>query len=190
MVHARAHVIRTVLLTAAILWPACQRAPARGAWRIVPRDASTALGKSSGSEEELRNAYGKGNVVPGRVDLGGGQLSQGTILFPGDSLRRVGIVWEDSIQRRIPARVVLRGERSLWKLPGEVTLGMDLEELEQRNRRPFTLSGFGWSYEGAVISWSGGSLDTTLTSDVKIYVRPAAAGRSRPEYARVQGDSA
>src|SRR5437016_4239906 len=82
--------------------PACQRAPTRGAWRIVPRDPSAILGKNSGSEEELRKSYGRENVVQGRIDLGEGQYTQGTILFPGDSLRRVEVVWQDSLHRMIP----------------------------------------------------------------------------------------
>src|SRR5438477_11282469 len=157
--HGASRSLVLLLLAIAALTPACQKAPRRGSWRIVPRDPQSALGKNSGSEDELRMAYGKENVVPGRVDLGAGLFSRGTILFPGDSLRHIEIVWEDSIQRRIPARVFLRGDHSVWKLPGDVTLGMSLEELERKNGRAFTLSGFGWDYEGVIISWSGGILD-------------------------------
>src|ERR1051325_9681450 len=124
MNRARTSVLSLLLL--AVLLPACQTSPPRGSWRIVPRDPSGALGKNSGSEEELRKAYGKENVVSGSVDLGEGTFTPGTILFPGGSVRRVAVVWEDPVQHRIPARVFLRGDRSLWKLPGDVTLGMSL----------------------------------------------------------------
>ncbi|HZI89327.1 MAG TPA: hypothetical protein VFD83_02630 [Candidatus Polarisedimenticolia bacterium] len=167
---------------------ACGKAPAPGEWRVVPRDASSALGKNSASEAELRTAYGDKNVTRGRVVLGEGFATEGTILFPGDTLRQIEVVWEDSTHQAIPARVFLRGDRSLWKLPRDVTLGMTLAELERRNGRPFTLSGFGWDYEGAVVSWAGGILDTALTSDVKVYLRPARVDWARPEYGALQGD--
>src|SRR3954465_9449290 len=115
MIRARRHVapLLAILLALPILIPACQKAPPRGAWRIVPRDASTALGKNSGSEEELRKAYGRENVTEGPIDRGGGRFSPGTILFPGDPLRRIEVVWQDSLHHMIPARVFLRGERSM-----------------------------------------------------------------------------
>jgi hypothetical protein len=175
------------LLLAASLLPGCNKVPG-GTWLIRPRDSGNVLGKNTGAESDLVKTYGQKNVATGRIELGEGEATTGTILFPGDPLRRLSIVWEDSLHRANPARIILRGSRSLWKLPGDVTLGMSLAELERRNGKPITLSGFGWDYEGVVISWSGGSLDTSLTSDVKVYVVPDQAGRARPEYARVQGD--
>jgi hypothetical protein len=168
----------------------CGPGPERAAWRIVPRDADNALGKRSTSESDLRSSYGASHVKPTRIELGEGESAEGTVLFPEDSLRRVEIVWQEPVGRRIPARVVLRGSRSVWKLPGDVTLGMTLAELERRNGRPFALSGFGWDYEGVVTSWSGGVLDTTLASDVKVYLKPDPGAQARAEYARVQGDRA
>jgi hypothetical protein len=32
--------------------------------------------------------------------------------YPGDSLRRAEIVWQDTVNRRRPARLILRGDRS------------------------------------------------------------------------------
>ena len=177
-----------LLVLAAAILSGCGNGTPRGAWRIVPGDPQSALGKGSASESDLRRSYGDRNVAPGRVALGEGYASEGSVLFPEDSTRRVEVVWEDSLHRAIPSRVFLRGDRSLWKLPGDVTLGLSLADLERMNGRPFTLSGFGWDYEGVVISWAGGLLDTTLTSDVKVYLRPARVDWARPEYARVQGD--
>jgi len=174
-----------LFLVAAALLHGCGQ-PLSNDWRIVPRyRIGTTLPSNEG---DLRRTFGDRNVVEARISVGEGETKVGCILFPGDSLRRLEVTWQDSVQRAIPARVILRGNRSIWKLPRDLSLGMSLVELERKNGKRFTLSGFAWDYEGAVISWEGGDLDTALSSDTKVYLAPDPAGRSRPEYARVQGD--
>jgi hypothetical protein len=179
-------IARIALVALVGILPACNPAP-KDDWKIEPRKRVGAL-LSTGSEADLRKAYGSANVAPVRIELGEGQTTTGTVLFPGDSLHRMEILWQDSLAREIPARVILRGGRSAWKLPGDVSLGLSIADLERRNGRPFTLAGFGWDYEGIVVSWEGGAMDTSLTPDVKIYLGPEPAARSRPEYSRVLGD--
>ena len=43
------------------------------------------------------------------------------------------IVWTDEMQKRSPAQVWLRVERSRWKTRNGVTLGMDLRSVEAFN---------------------------------------------------------
>src|SRR5262249_26342846 len=111
-----------------------------------------------------------------------------TIVFADDPSRRLEIIWSDAAQKRRPSRVILRGERSRWRLPHQITLGTTLRELERLNGRSFTLAGFGWDCAGVVISWSGGALERSLSRGVKLYLAPAPDARNRPEYGKVLGD--
>jgi hypothetical protein len=127
-------------------------------WRIVPGRSAGALTIESG-EAELRRHYGVSAVDSTRIQLGEGETAPGTVLYPGDSLRRAEILWQDTVIRRRPARLVLRGNRSLWQVDRGISLGTSLQELEQLNGRPFTLAGFGWDYGGVVTDSNLGSLD-------------------------------
>lgn len=142
----------------------------------------------SGSEEDLKEAYGAANVSTSSIELGEGETAVGTILFPDDPLGRLEILWQDSDSRQRPARIILRGSRSLWTLPGGVTLGTRLQELERLNGRPFQLAGFAWDYEGVVLSWLGGTLERDLGPDVKVYLAPAPEDRALDAYSQVLGD--
>jgi hypothetical protein len=122
-----------------------------------------------------------------RIELGEGETAPGTVLFPGDSLRRAEIVWQDTVNRRQPARVILRGTRSEWRLPFGITLGTTLQELERLNRGPFTLAGFGWDYAGVITDWNGGALDSALAG-IKLYLDPGPAAHQSPAYSQVLGD--
>jgi hypothetical protein len=127
-------------------------------------------------------------VKAGRIELGEGETTPGTVLFPGDSLRRAEIVWQDTISRSRPARLILRGSRSEWRVGPGVSLGTSLQELERINGRPFTLAGFGWDYAGVVTEWGGGALDSALRG-VKLYLDPGASQYGSAPYSQVLGDS-
>ena len=156
-------------------------------WRIEPGRGAGAL-KPGGSEADLREAYGASQVRASRIELGEGDTAPGTILFPDDPDRRLQILWADSSARRAPERLILRGERSRWRLPRGISLGTSLAELEDKNGRPFTLAGFGWDYAGVIVSWNGGALDSTLSPDVKLYLEPRIEDRVGEAYRRVLGD--
>ena len=141
-----------------------------------------------GSEREVFLAFGAANVRDTLIAMGEGQTAPGAIVYPEDPQRRIEIVWGDPGAKRSLSRVILRGDRSKWTLRPGVSLGTSLRELEERNGRPFRLTGFGWDYAGAVISWQGGALDSTLTPGVHIYLMPRPERRAGPEYSRLQGD--
>lgn len=123
-----------------------------------------------------------------RIQLGEGETAAGTVLFPGDSTRRAEIIWRDTVSARVPVRVVLRGRESRWRLPGGISLGTSLLELERSNGGAFTLAGFGWDYSGVITDWRRGRLAELLGRGVRIYLSPADSSMALPEYTRVLGD--
>lgn len=154
-------------------------------WQIVPGRAGPVTRESS--EAELRRRYGPSVVKSTRIDIGEGETAAGTVLYPADSLRRAEIVWQDSVHRRRPARLILRGERTLWKLDHGISLGTNLQELERLNGWPFTLAGFGWDYAGVITDWKGGALDSSLVG-IKLYLDPGPAQYESKAYSQVLGD--
>ena len=154
-------------------------------WRIAPNRVGS-IGKKT-TEAELRQAFGDSVVVRSRIELGEGETTPGAVIFPNDSARRAEIIWHDTLQRRSPDRVVLRGPRSVWRTSRGISLGTSLQELERLNGRPFTLAGFGWDYAGVIIDWKGGTLDSALVG-IKLYLDPGPGQDESPAYAQVLGD--
>jgi hypothetical protein len=155
-------------------------------WRIVPGRAAGPLTATS-SEADLVRHYGAGAVKPTRVELGEGETTPGTVLFPNDSSRRTEIIWQDTLGRSRPSRLILRGSRSQWILGPGISLGTSLKELERINGRPFTLAGFGWDYAGVITEWGGGTLDSALAG-VKLYLDPGPEQYQSAPYSQVLGD--
>jgi hypothetical protein len=182
-------------LTCALALSACQAGdrqsrpvPPEGnsAARRLTRDSGAPLG-SEASEADLRRRYGSASLDSLRVELGEGETAPGTVLYPADSVRRLEILWRDSLTRRQPARLILRGTRTQWRVGPGITLGTSLKDLERLNGGPFTLAGFGWDYAGVITDWKGGSLDSALTG-VKLYLDPGAEQYQSAAYSRVLGD--
>jgi hypothetical protein len=155
-------------------------------WRIVPTGSAGPLTRET-SEAGLRQHFGATAVDSSRIPVGEGETMPGTVLYPGDSLRQAEIVWQDSVKRQRPARIILRGNRSLWQVGRGISLGTSLQELERLNGRPFILAGFGWDYSGVVTDWKGGALDSLLAS-VKLYLDPGPSQYESATYSQVLGD--
>lgn len=154
-------------------------------WLISARPTG-ALTAETG-EEDLRRRYGANAVETSRIEIGEGETMPGAVLYPGDSLRRLEIVWRDSLQRRRPRRAILRGDQSQWKVGQGISLGTSLKDLERLNGRPFTLAGFGWDYAGVITDWKGGKLGRPLAG-VKLYLDPGPAAYRSADYSQVLGD--
>ena len=155
-------------------------------WQITPgRVAGPMTARTS--EADLAKHFGAATVKPTRVELGEGESTPGTVLFPDDSSKRAQIVWHDTISRSGPSRLILRGSRSQWTVGPGITLGTSLKELERINGRPFTLAGFGWDYAGVITEWGGGTLDSALAG-VKLYLDPGPAQYHSLPYSQVLGD--
>ena len=164
----------------------CER-PSNVAWEIVPGTRLGVLDPSE-SELELQAGYGAPFIRHTRVSMGEGEQAPGTVLYPDDPEKRIEIVWQDTTVRRYPARAILSGTKSQWKLPRGVTLGTTLADLERLNGRPFRLAGFGWDYAGVVTSWNGGALDSLFRGKAWLYLEPPGDRSQDPRYAEVQGD--
>lgn len=160
--------------------------PPASDWQVSPRSGTGPL-TPEGSEVELRERYGPSAVESARIELGEGETTPGTVLYPEDGLRRAEIVWKDTVSRRRPARVILRGRQSKWQVGQGISLGSSLQELQRLNGRPFILAGFGWDYAGVVTDWKGGGLDSTLVG-VKLYLDPGRAQQQSAAYSQVLGD--
>lgn len=157
-----------------------------GEWRIVPGQRIGRV-SAAATEQELIRAYGAGAVQQTRVELGEGETAPGTILFGADSLRRLEVLWQDTVARARPARVIVRGTSGMWHLPPGIRLGTRLRELEKYNQGAFTLAGFGWDYGGAIVDWGGGALAAQLPG-VRLYLDPGTERRDDPAYSKVLGD--
>jgi hypothetical protein len=102
---------------------ACGESPtAQPDWIIIPGQRAGALDRTS-NETQLVKVYGRDAVQPIRIELGEGETAPGTVLFATDSLRRMEVLWHDTVARARPARLVLRGRQSRWHLPAGVSLG-------------------------------------------------------------------
>ncbi len=154
---------------------------------VVPGVRLGAL-KRDGGEADLIAAYGTRVVRPVDVDLGDGERAAGTLLFPDDERRRVEIVWRDGAGRRVLAQATLRGAATSWRLPGGLTLGLPLEQVERLNGGPFQVAGFAWDGGGIVLTWQGGRLAEALGEGVLVFFAADESAQQRPEFLEVQGD--
>jgi hypothetical protein len=160
------------------------RDSAADGWQLT--GGRTPIG-SQASEADLRRRYGSAALDSIRVELGEGETAPGTVLYPADSVRRLEILWRDTLARRQPARLILRGTRTRWQVGVGISLGTTLKDLERLNGRPFTLAGFGWDYAGVITDWKGGALDSALVG-VKLYLDPGSEQRQSAAYSQVLGD--
>ena len=163
------------------------RAPESSSWTIRPESGAGPITRQT-DESTLIRVFGSANVRRERIQIGEGETVPGNVLFPADSARRLEIIWADTIGRRFPKRLILRGDSSRWSVANGISLGTTLEQLEKLNGRPFTLAGFGWDYGGVVTDWRGGNLATPLGRSVKLYLSPTPAAQSDPVYPLVLGD--
>jgi hypothetical protein len=164
--------------------------PVPEAWLIVPGGASGAITAST-TRRELVERYGAANVRDQDVEVGEGETEPGTVLFPRDPKRSIGILWKDPETKRSPRFLTIRGNTSRWRTVHQITLGASLKQLEQINGRPFSLSGFGWDYSGTVTSWQGGVLDKDLDANGRVFIRldySAEQARNAQNLDQVQGD--
>ena len=157
-------------------------------WTVDPGVGVGPL-KKDGGESDLVKAYGASEVTTTEVTHRDHSTATASVIFATDPMRRVTIEWADGSGRRIPARVTLEGDSSTWTLPGGITLGTPLDELERQNGKPFELSGFEWDGAGGVSSWRDGRLSNLLRQGVTLSLQPRLSDRNSEVYRSVVGDS-
>ncbi|MEN9986018.1 MAG: hypothetical protein RI925_1520 [Pseudomonadota bacterium] len=151
------------------LWAASPNAPAaRLNWPIQP-GRSLAFVPLDISEAALNERFGPFNVQSTQIKLDAGDPYPASVLFPRDGDKRITLVWRDPVKRSGIAVAVVRGQRSFWSLPGQISLGTGVATLESRNGRPLLLAGIGPNQGGHIVSWNNGALSTALAK-VTLYV--------------------
>jgi hypothetical protein len=148
---------------------------AQTSYQIVPGVKFGAITART-SEAELKRIYGSKNVKSGDVGLGEGETVPGTIVFDDDPTRRIEIAWKNEKTRKSPDFIQFGGEKSRWRLAPGISAGTSLKIIERLNGKSFTLLGFGWDYEGTIVSWNGGKLARGFGKDSKFVTLRLNAG--------------
>lgn len=173
----------------------CQTAANAQDWVITP-GRSVGRIRANTSEKDLIKIFGRKNVKRASIDIGEGETTPGTILFPDQPRKTAYILWKDTAARRAPASVSIRNEKTFWKTDRGITIGTTLKTIEKLNGRAFVLAGFGWDYGGTVLHGNGGRIkelgieNENGISGRKLILRlePAVSPRQAREYDAVQGD--
>jgi hypothetical protein len=122
------------------------------------------------SEEALRRYLGPSQVSRQMIDVGEGELEDGSVIYPNTPGLTILVLWKDSAGRRHPSSVRLR-KGSTQVIYNGIGIGTTLKALERLNGRPFQLAGFDFDYSGTVTSWQGGRLEEVSGSACEIKVR-------------------
>lgn len=108
----------------------------------------------------LATHFGRENVIPETIDGPEGQPLNVTAIYPKDPDRRIEVIFANEEERTGLITVMVSEPTSLWKGPGNISMGAGIAEVEAANGEPFTLQGFGWDYGGFVSDWKNGALTT------------------------------
>lgn len=103
----------------------------------------------------LKKTFGAQNVRVEQVDGAEGETIEATVIFPDDPAARIEVFFDDA--KRID-NVTVRDD-SRVSIEG-LALGQDVASVEARNKKPFTVLGFGWDMGGNVSDWKDGALGT------------------------------
>ncbi len=95
---------------------------AQNAWTLVPGRGAIGIGAEV-SHAILRDRLGDSLVVAERLDGGPGGTVPGTVLFPGDAMQRLEILWQDTLRMERPATLRVRGDASRWRVHPGIALG-------------------------------------------------------------------
>jgi hypothetical protein len=165
-----------------------------GDWLIVPGVRAGEMTKKT-SQRDLIEIYGKENVRESDIGLGEGFTEPGTIVFPDEPVKTIRILWEDTLRSTI-REIRISGEKSLWKTEKGITIGTSLKTIEEINKKPFILAGFGWDYEGTILHCNGGTLNELGTETEQgiqsrtmiLRLRPDSISQQVGIYESVLGD--
>jgi hypothetical protein len=118
----------------------------------------------------LRRYFGPSQVSRQMINVGEGELEDGSVIYPKTSRLTILVLWKDSVGRRHPSSVRLR-KGSTQVIYEGIGIGTTLKALERLNGRPFQLAGFDFDYSGTVTSWLGGHLEEVSGPVCEIKVR-------------------
>lgn len=133
------------------------------------------------TEKDLISLFGADNVKRYEIDVGEGDVVEGTMLFPGTD-HALTIEWKTSFAN--PERITIRSGSTVWQTVQGIKIGSTLEEVEEANGNNFKITGFEWDYPGRTVSWEGG----TLPKQLQLEFEPQTEV-SFQEIMQVSGDS-
>ena len=134
--------------------------------------------------QELQQRFGASNVVPGEVPGAEGETFRGVVLFPEDPSRRATLYFQDTQNLHGLSMISVDDAGSRWELASGIRIGTTLADLQARNGKPFTFTGFDWDYGGTITDWQGGKLqpaDDEIASE-RMQLRMPEGGSSEKPY--------
>jgi hypothetical protein len=109
--------------------------------------------------DKLLATFGAANVAFEEAHTGVEDITEkATVLYPQDPARRLKIFWQYREQRKFPMEILIDDEGSQWSAGHGLRLGLDLQQVEALNKRPFRMSGFDTDFWG-MASWRGGAME-------------------------------
>ncbi|MCX7743068.1 MAG: SH3 domain-containing protein [Flavobacteriales bacterium] len=104
---------------------------------------------------DVQVAYGKEQVKKQRLFIPEGETREGFVVFPKQS-NQLECFIDNSGKIEL---IRITGKLSSWHTVEGIRIGTTLDELVELNGKPIHFSGFGWDYDGAIISYNQGKLD-------------------------------
>ncbi len=109
--------------------------------------------------EALKATYGADNVVAdSTITQADTNKVQVSVLYPKTE-KELKIFWKKGAFQKELASVEAEGSQNIWHLANGISMGTALNDVAEINGKLFSISGFGWTYGGHVVSWEGGKLD-------------------------------
>jgi hypothetical protein len=175
--------MKFVLLVMTLVAFAFPQAPPQ---KLVVGCSEKSLINASTTRSDLAKLFGESNLKDAEIAIGEGFKEAGTIVFPNDPKRRLEIVWRNGRGELV---AYVRGS-SAWSSLSGIRLGTDLRSVEQLNRGPFRLAGFGFDYGGTVTEWK--RLPLQIKGNCRFIARfkptDPHSEEMRRFYVQVQGD--
>jgi len=151
-------------------------APA-GSARAAPRTVVACSGAFSqdSSMVKLAMAFDSRNVTFVETEVAGSKVAS-TIVYPKEPKRRLEVWWVNPANRSGTYLILINGQ-STWTAPGDMRLGLTLDQMQKLNRKPFKLKGFDKDGTATISDWNGGALATIpggCKSGVSFHADPKA----------------
>ncbi len=152
--------------------PAAARAPRAASFRTVV-ECSGPFAKDLGMLA-LAVTYDLRNMIFTHETVQGTRVGA-TVLFPKDPRRRLEVWWQNP--NRTGTYLIDIAGKSTWTAPKGLRIGLDIEQLEKLNHKPFKVNGFDQNGVASVADWDGGEL-SALPGGCKAGVSLAAKNKS------------
>jgi hypothetical protein len=109
--------------------------------------------------DKLLATFGAANLAFEETPTGVEDITEmATVLYPQDPARRLKIFWQHREERKFPMEILIDDEESQWTAGHGLRLGLNLQQVEALNKRPFRVSGFNTDFFG-MVSFRGGALE-------------------------------